>query len=405
MAALFTQRVLRAGPSRTLVRTIATTPEHKNVQDLVEKWIQTEINPNVTKWEDEGIFPAKKVFKSLGNLGLLGLTKPTKYGGMGLDYTYAIVMAEALGRIACGGVPMAVGVQTDMATPALAQFGSEELCKQFLTPTIAGDLVACIGVSEPFAGSDVSGIRTTARKDGGDYIINGSKLWITNGIQGDWICLLVNTSTGNPHKSKSLICVPLDAKGVTRVRKLDKLGMRCSDTAELHFEDVRVPQGNRIGEEGRGFVYQMLQFQEERLWAAASCLTTMEMCIQQTVEYTKTRVAFGKPILANQVVQFRLAELQTEIEALRSLVYRAAGLRVQGQDVTLLASMAKLKAGRLVREVADGCLQYWGGMGFVNETPITRVYRDQRILSIGGGADEVMLGIISKLMGVVPKEK
>lgn len=369
----------------------------------MQKFITNEINPHVNEWEQNSGFPAKKLFKKMGNLGLLGLTKPAKYGGQELDYSFAVVMAEELGRISCGGVPMAIGVQTDMATPALARFGSDSLREQFLAPTIAGDYVACLGVSELGAGSDVSAIKTRARKDGDDYVIDGGKMWITNGFQADWMCLLASTSSGNPHQSMSLICLPTDTKGVSRVRKLDKLGMRCSDTAEFLFEGVRVPQAFRIGVEGKGFAYQMLQFQEERLWAAAGCLAVLDRCIDETIAYTSTRVAFGKPLLHNQVIHFRLAELRTEVELLRSLVYRATAARVAGDDVTMLASMAKLKAGRLVREVADSCLQYFGGMGFMNETPITRVYRDQRILSIGGGADEVMLGIICKLMGTLPK--
>lgn len=373
------------------------------MRTTLRKFIASEINPHVDEWERQGGFPSKQVFKRLGDLGLLGLTKPVEYGGLGLDYTFAMVMAEELGHVACGGVPMAIGVQTDMATPALARFGSDELRKQFLAPSIAGDFVACVGVSEVGAGSDVSSVKTQARKDGDDYIINGGKMWITNGIHADWMCLLANTSAGKPHLSKSLICLPLDTKGVTRLRKLDKLGMRCSDTAEFLFEDVRVPQKYRIGEEGKGFYYQMLQFQEERLWAAASCLISMEICIEQTKKYTESRIAFGKPILHNQSVHFRLAELQTEVELLRSLVYRATHAYVKGEDVTMLASMAKLKGGRLVREVTDSCLQYFGGMGFMNETPITRAYRDHRVMSIGGGADEVMLGIIAKLMGTLPK--
>jgi len=271
-----------------------------------------------------------------------------------------------------------------------------------LAPAIAGDAVACIGVSEPGAGSDVASIKTSARPDGDDYVINGGKMWITNGVQADWICLLANTSDGPKHRNKSLICVPMKTKGVEIARKLDKLGMRSSDTAQIFFDDVRVPQRYRIGEEGKGFTYQMLQFQEERLWAAAKALKSGERLIEQTVEYARNRQAFGKSILDNQVVHFRLAELATEIELLRSLTYRACELYVAGQDVTRLASMAKLKAGRLGREVSDACLQYWGGMGFMNETPVSRAYRDSRLGSIGGGSDEIMLTILCKLMGTLP---
>jgi citronellyl-CoA dehydrogenase len=312
-------------------------------------------------------------------------------------------MAEALGNTRCGGVPMAIGVQTDMATPALARFGSDELRAEFLAPAIAGDQVVCVGVSEPGAGSDVAAIRTTARKDGGDYVLNGGKLWITSGTQADWMCCLANTSEGSPHKNKSLIVVPMKTRGVTVERKLRKIGMNSSDTAQIHFDDVRVPQRHLIGQEGLGFMYQMLQFQEERLWGAANALKGLDIAVRETIEYTRSRKAFGKAVIDNQVVHFTLAELQTEVEALRALVYRATALYVGGQDVTQLASMAKLKAGRLTREVADKCLQYWGGMGYTWENPVSRLYRDGRLASIGGGTDEVMLGIICKLMGILPR--
>jgi citronellyl-CoA dehydrogenase len=378
------------------------TPEHEELRRSLQKFIAAEVNPHVDGWEDAGIFPAHELFKKMGDLGFLGLNKPVEYGGQGLDYSYAMVMAEELGNISCGGVPMAVGVQTDMATPALARFGSDQVKREFLAPSIAGDYVACLGVSEVGAGSDVASIRTTARTDGDDYVINGGKMWTTNGTQADWMCLLANTSEGSVHKNKTLICLPMKTKGVEVARKLDKLGMRSSDTAQIFFDNVRVPQRWRIGEEGKGFIYQMLQFQEERLWGAAAGLKALERLIEQTIEYTRNRRAFGKTILDNQVVHFRLAELATEVEMLRSLVYRACELYVAGNDVTRLASMAKLKAGRLRREVSDSCLQYWGGMGFMNETPVSRAFRDGRLTSIGGGADEVMLTIICKLMGTLP---
>jgi citronellyl-CoA dehydrogenase len=381
------------------------TDEHEMLRKTVRTIVEKEINPHVEEWEAAGAYPARDVFRKLAKEGLLGITKPTEYGGLGLDYSFAVVAAEELGTAHCGGVPLSIGVQTDMCTPALARFGSDALRKEFLAPSIAGDLIGSIGVSETGAGSDVAGLKTYARKDGDDYVITGSKMWITNGIQGDWMCTLVNTSEGKPHQNKSLIIVPLDAKGVTRARKLDKLGMRSSDTAEIYLDEVRVPQRYRIGEEGGGFFYQMLQFQEERLWGAANMIKFLENAIKDTIEYTRTRQAFGKSILDNQVVHFRLAELATEIESLRALVYRATELYCGGKDVTRLASMAKLKGGRLGREVADSCLQYWGGMGFMWETRIARMYRDARLASIGGGADEIMLGIICKLDGTLPKAK
>jgi citronellyl-CoA dehydrogenase len=370
------------------------TPEHEQIADTVRKFVAKEINPFVAEWEAAGIFPAHALFKKMGDLGLLGIKYPVEYGGMGLDFSYSMVMAEALGDCNGGGVPMAIGVHTDMCTPALARFGSDELKREFLAPSIAGDMVGCIGVSEVGGGSDVAAVKTTARKDGSDYLINGSKMWITNGMQADWCCLLANTSEGPVHKNKSLIIVPMDAAGITR-QKITKIGMHSSDTAQLFFDNVRVPQ--RIG-----FMLQMLQFQEERLYGAAGTLRALDRQIDQTIEYTRQRKTFGKPILDNQVVHFRMAELRTEVEALRALTYRAVESYISGKDVTKLASMAKLKAGRLSREVADSCLQYWGGMGFTFDNPISQSYRDSRLISIGGGADEIMLGIICKLEGTLP---
>jgi citronellyl-CoA dehydrogenase len=379
------------------------TQEHDEIRRTLRAIIDKDINPHVDKWEEEGIFPAHQVFKKLGDAGLLGISKPAEYGGMGLDYSYAMVMAEELGHINCGSVPMAIGVQTDMATPALARYGSDELRREFLAPSIAGDFVACLGVSEVGAGSDVASIKTTARCVGGDWVINGGKMWTTNGTQADWMCLLASTGEGPVHKNKSLICLPMKTKGVEVVKKLDKLGMRSSDTAQIFLDEVKVPVRNLIGQEGMGFVYQMQQFQEERLWAGAGSLMGCDRIINATIEYTRERKVFGKPLLDNQVIHFRLAELKTEVEALRSIVYRACEEYLAGKDVTMLASMAKLKAGRLRREVADSCLQYWGGAGYLWDSPVARSYRDGRLGSIGGGADEVMLQIISKLMGTLPR--
>jgi len=381
------------------------THEHEELKRNLKRFIDDEINPHVDEWEKAEIFPAHEVFKKLGTLGYLGLTKPEAYGGSGLDYSYSVVMAEALGHINCGALPMAIGVQTDMCTPALARFGSDALRAEFLAPAIAGDMVGCIGVSEPGAGSDVASVKTTARKDGDDYIINGGKMWITNSLQADWMCLLANTSDGPAHKNKSLIMVPMNTPGITVAKKIRKIGMMASDTGLIHFDDVRVPQRNRIGEEGMGFTYQMQQFQEERLWCAANAIQSLTNCIAQTIEYTGERMLFGQAVLDNQSVHFKLAELKTEVEALRALTYMATEHYLAGQDVTEWASMAKLKAGRLMRTVPDACLQYWGGMGFTWDNLVSRLYRDGRLASIGGGADEVMLGIICKHMHTLPKKR
>ena len=378
------------------------TPEHTALRDTLNRFIDTEVNPHVDVWERDEIFPAHQVFKRLGELGMLGLTKPVEDGGAGLDYSYGAVMAETLAHINCGGVPMAIGVQTDMATPALAHHGSAELRTEFLAPAIAGDYVACLGVSEVGSGSDVASIKTTARKDGGDYVINGGKMWTTNGTQADFCCVLANTSEGASHRNKTLIVVPMKTRGVQVARKLRKLGMHSSDTAQIHFDEVRVPQRHRIGEEGMGFIYQMEQFQIERLWGALNNVGMAQRAIDTTIGYTRERRAFGRSILDNQWVHYRLAEMQTEVAALRALCWQGVEEVVAGQDATRTATMAKLKAGRVIREVADGCLQFWGGMGFVDESPISRIFRDGRLTSIGGGADEVMLQILSKFMGTFP---
>lgn len=376
------------------------THEHEEIRRSVLNWIEDKVNPYVDAWEAEGIYPAHEVMKSLGDLGMLGISKPERYGGMALDFSYAAVAIEALGAIKSGGVAMSIGVQTDMCTPALEKHGSDALCDAFLRPAIAGELVGCIGVSEPGSGSDVASVKTTARKDGGDYVINGAKMWITNGTQADFCCLLANTGDGPAHKNKSLIVVPMKTKGVEVARKIDKIGMRSSDTAQLFFDEVRVPQSNRIGEENLGFIYQMEQFQYERLWGSLNNAATLQRAIDCTIAYTRERQAFGKSILDNQWVNFKLAEMQAELEALNALNWRGVEMIVNGEDATRIATMAKLKAGRLSREIADGCLQFWGGMGYSEDSEISRIYRDGRLTSIGGGADEVMLRILTKYMGI-----
>lgn len=378
-------------------------PEHDDMRRTIERFIDTEINPHVDAWERAGSFPAHDIFKKLGKLGLLGICKPVEYGGLGLDYSYGALMAKTLGRVNCGGVPMAVGVQTDMATPALAEHGSDQLRREFLAPAIAGDFVACLGVSEVGSGSDVASLKTTARKDGGDYIINGGKMWTTNGTQADFCVVLANTSDGSAHRNKSLIIVPMATRGVKIAAKIEKMGMHSSDTAQLFFDEVRVPQWHRIGEEGMGFIYQMEQFQIERLWGAFNGIGTMRYLLDATIDYTRQRQVFGKSLLDNQWVHFKLAELKAELEALSALSWAGVEKVVADQDATELATMAKLKAGRLMRQLTDTCVQFWGGMGFA-ESRISRGFRDGRLASIGGGADEVMLQILSKYMGIFPKQ-
>ena len=379
------------------------TEEHEMFRQTVRAFVEKEINPYADEWEAAGIFPAHALFKKMGDLGFLGLNYPEEYGGTNADYWYTVVFAEELARANCGGVPMGIVVHTDMCTPALAAHGSHELKKKYLEPSIRGEMVGAIAVTEPDAGSDVASIRTRAERDGDDYIITGSKIFITNGTQADWLCLLARTSNEPGFRGMSLIIVPTSTPGFSVGRKLRKLGNHSSDTGELVFDRVRVPQSNRIGPEGMGFILQMQQFQKERLIGSIMAHSGAERTVRETIRYTQERKTFGRPLIDNQWIHFKLCELLTEIEALRQLNYHCARMLMDGQDITKETSMAKLKAGRLSREVADTCLQFYGGMGYMEETPISRHFRDSRLLSIGGGADEIMLGIIAKYEGILPK--
>jgi citronellyl-CoA dehydrogenase len=376
------------------------THEHLELKRTTKRIVDEHINPFVDEWEDAGQFPAHQVMKVLGEAGLLGISRPEAYGGLALDYSYEIACVEELGHIQAYGISSAIGIQSTMCTPALAKFGSDELRREWLAPTIAGDVVGCLGVSEVGSGSDVSNVKTYARRDGDDFVISGSKMWTTNGIQADWMCLLANTSQENgPHRNKSLIVLPLNLPGVTR-HKLKKLGLHSSDTAHMFFDDVRVPARNLIGEAGKGFGYQMQQFQEERLYVVARSIGLMEDAIADTVAYVRERQAFGKAIIENQFVSFKLAEMQTEIEALRALLHAAVHAYVAGEDVTTLASMAKYKMGRLAEWIPGECLRFWGGQGFMHENRISRTYRDMKLAAIGGGANEIMLQVIAKKLGM-----
>lgn len=400
-------------PSRTILissrRSFQYTAQHDALRDTVRKIIDKDINPNVDKWEQDEDFPSHQIFKTLGDAGLLGITRDQEYGGLGLDYSYSMAFFEELARINCGGIPTAITVHTDMALPALVNFGSDKLKKEFLEPTVRGDYVASVAISEPGGGSDVAAIRTTAKEVGDDLVINGSKMWITNGCHSDWICLLANTSEGKPHRNKSLICVPKSCKGLTVGKRIKKMGLKCSDTALLYFEDVRVPRANIIGEAGEGFTYQMLQFVDERVCASVLATHQMQRLIDETIEFCRQRKTFGKALIDNQVIHFRLAELKSEVELLKSLNHRIVDMIIAGETMdhgcssAMLAAVSKLKAGRLIREVADTCLQYFGGMGYSSDMLVERFYRDARVMSIAGGADEIMIGIIAKFMGTLSR--
>lgn len=382
------------------------TEEHEMFRRAVRSFVEKEINPFVDDWEEAGIAPLHEIFKKMGDLGFLGLHYPAEYGGAEADIWFSVVLNEEMGKANAAGIGMAIAVQTGMSTPALAMHGSEILKERYLAPAIRGEMVTSIAVSEPDAGSDVARIQTRAVRDGDHYVINGSKMYITNGTQADWICLLARTSDGSDYRGMSLIIVPTDTPGFNVSRSLKKLGNWSSDTAVLTFEDMRVPVENRIGDEGKGFYYQMEQFQMERLVGAIGCVAGAEKAVRETIRYTQDRVAFGKPLIANQWIQFKLGELLTEIESARQLNYYCAGLMQHdpaSKEVTRIASMCKLKAGRLARQVADTCIQFYGGMGYMEETWISRYFRDSRLTSIGGGADEIMLQIIAKMENMEPR--
>jgi citronellyl-CoA dehydrogenase len=367
----------------------------KTVRDFVE----AEIVPHAEEWERDGVFPARDLFTKMGSLGLLGVTYDPAYGGGGGDVFYTAILGEEIGRMPCLGVAMAIAVQTDMATPSLHRFGSHDLKERYLRPAIEGRHVAAIAVTEPDAGSDVAGIRTKAVRDGDEWVINGQKLYITSGTQSDWMCLLARTSDEGGYQGMSQIVVPTDAPGFSVSRKLDKLGMRSSDTAELSFEDMRVPVANTIGEVGRGFQQQMQQFQDERMIAAYQMVGAMEGALARTRDYLLERKVFDEPLLANQHLSFELADLASEVEVLKHYNYAAAEAASAGQDITRFATVAKLRSGRLARRVADVCLQFHGGIGYMEETWTARFFRDTRLWSIGGGADEVMLRTLARMDG------
>ncbi len=380
-------------------RDLYFTKDHEMVRRAVRDFISKEINPYVEDWEADGFVPLKPLFQKMGKLGFLGIRYDPAYGGQGLDYWYDLVFLEELGHIPALGLPVAITVQTHMATPAIAEFGSEYLKQNYLKAAISGDMVGAIAVTEPNAGSDVAALQTTALKNGNNYVINGSKLYITNGTQADFFTLLARTSDAPGYSAFSLFVVPADLPGITVGRKLDKMCARISDTAELFFDNVKVPAENLIGNENEGFFYQMKQFQHERFSLLPFACKACDVIIKLTVDYIKDRIVFGSPLIKKQVLRHKLADYHTEIEALRQLIYHIVRMKQDGMDATLEISMGKLKAGKLLSRIADGCLQMFGGIGLMNEMVISRYYRDARGLSIGGGADEVMREVIARSKG------
>ncbi len=381
--------------------------DHQAFRRTVRTFVEKELAPNADLWEKDEHFP-DWVFKKAGDLGIHGAHFKEEHGGAGGDYWFSVAKGEEYAGIGSAGVGMGLLVQSDMATPCIADLGSPEQIEEFLKPALAGDRIAALGVTEPDAGSDVAGIRTTAKRDGDDYIINGAKTYITNGTRASFVTLLCKTDPDAGYGGISIILLPTDTKGYHVSKKLKKLGNHASDTAELHFEDCRVPARYLLGEEGKGFYYLMQNFQTERLIGAATTVEGCQRALDRSVGYGRDRVAFGKPIIKREVWQHRFVDMYTELEAARQLTYRAVECYNQERhikganlsfDTVKLISMAKLFVGEMSSKVMDECLQFHGGMGYMDESFISRAWRDQRLIRIGGGTSEVMRYAIAKIMG------
>src|SRR5690242_14762247 len=374
------------------------TDEHEQLRESIRRFAQKELAPHAEEWE-ETTFP-DWVFERMGELGFLGLDKPEEYGGQGGDYYSSLVLAEEITHANSGGLAMGVAVHTDMAMPPILAFGTEEQKQAWVVPAIAGQKILCLGITEPDAGSDVAGIKTRAVRDGDEYVINGSKTYITNGHRADVIVLVTKTDPDAGYDGFTLLLVPMDAPGVIREKKLRKMGMHASDTALLAFQDVRVPASAMLGEEGRGFYHIMWELQGERMIGAAGSLAGAQRCFDRTLEYAKQREAFGKAIGHFQVIRHKFAEMATKIEAARQLVYVTAWRFANGEYPVREISMAKLCASRVAVEVADECIQIHGGAGYMKEYNVERAWRDARLNRIGAGTDEIMLEVIGRSYGL-----
>ncbi len=375
------------------------TPEHEEFRQSVRTFVESELAPLTEEWEREGHFP-DWVFKRMGDLGFLGLRYPPEYGGQGGDWGHAIVLAEEMARARSGGVGMAMAVQSEMATPPILKFGTEEQKQEYLVPAIRGEKIFCLGITEPEAGSDVASIKTVAVRDGDGYVITGRKTFITNGARAHVCLLTTRTDTAAGYEGFSLFLVDTDLPGFTVSRELDKLGMRSSDTAELVLDEVRVPAKALLGEEGRGFIEIMWELQGERLIGVAGSLAGATLVFEAALAYAKERHAFGRPIGSFQVNRHKFAEMATEIEAARQLTYDTALAWERGEYPVKQISMAKLYGGLVVNRVMNTCLQIFGGFGYAEGSGVERAWRDTRLLRIGAGTDEVMREVISKTMGI-----
>ncbi|KPK88433.1 MAG: acyl-CoA dehydrogenase [Deltaproteobacteria bacterium SM23_61] len=368
--------------------------EHELFRDAVRKFVEKELAPHADEWEEAEGFP-DSVFTRMGELGYLGLRFPEKYGGQGCDFLFSVVLAEELGRCGMGSIGMAVAVQSEMATPPVYKFGTEEQKMKYLLPANRGQKIACLGITEPNAGSDVAALQTTARREGDHWVINGRKIFITNGVRADFITLVARTGEKKGYKGFSLFLVDKDTPGFSVTRKLGKLGMRSSDTAELLFEDCRVPADALLGEEGKGFYHIMWELQGERIMGAANAVSRAQMVYELALRYAQERVQFGKPLAHFQVTRHRLADMTTEIEAARHLIYYCAWQFQQGEYPVKEISMAKLFSAQMAARVADAALQIHGGYGYMMEYPVQRYWRDIRLSRIGAGTDEIMKEIIA----------
>jgi acyl-CoA dehydrogenase len=370
--------------------------EHEMLRAQVRRFVETEIKPHALAWESEGYVP-REVLRRMGSLGFFGIRYPARYGGSEMDTLATVVFAEELGRSTFGGVAITALVHTDMASVHVFNAGSEAQKDKWMPRIVSGEAITAVAVTEPDAGSDVKGIRTVARRDGDSYVLDGAKMFITNGVHGDLICVAAKTDrSGPPSRAISMFLVEKGTPGFTVSRALDKHGWRSSDTAELHFEACRIPAENRLGEEGRGFHAIMRNFQNERTVIGAMAMGEAQAALELTLEYVRTRKAFGAPLWQKQAIRQRLAMLAAKVEAGRQLVYHAAWLDAQGIDATKEVSMVKAYCGELVNEVMYDCLQFHGGMGFMRESTIERMARDARVQAIGGGATEVMLEEVAK---------
>jgi citronellyl-CoA dehydrogenase len=373
------------------------SPEHRLFRETARKFVQEELVPRAREFDAMGRID-KALYKKMGGLGLLGVKYDPEWGGSGLDWSYSAILFDEIGRCDNAGVAMGISVHTDMATPSLHQFGSDDLKRRFLVPSIAGDMVSAIAVTEPDGGSDVASIKTRAVREGDDWVINGSKIYITNAATADWLCLLAVTDPNAGYGGFSQIIVPTDTPGVT-YQLLDKIGNLGSDTGLFFFENVRVPVANTIGDVGRGFQQQMMQFQDERLVAVVSINASCEDLWQRTKAWCEDRSVFGKPLTKHQVTQFKFVEMLVQIEASKELANACVRKRVEGQDATREITMAKLFTGRMSRFVSDTCIQLHGGFGYMRESAAGRAYVDMRLISIGGGADEVMIQYLARMLG------